>query len=85
MDESAENSYGRNRHCSLTEPPARQSPERAVWLAYDAEADTLSINFQKPTVADDSELTDDDIIIRYRQEEVIGITVLHASRERVSP
>jgi uncharacterized protein YuzE len=33
-----------------------------------------------PSVATDSELTEDDIIVRYDGEEVIGMTVLHASK-----
>lgn len=54
-----------------------------IWTSYDKEADVLYINFKKPSHADDSELTEDDIIIRYEKEEVIGITVLNAShRER---
>ena len=40
----------------------------------------LYINFQKPSQATDSELTDDDVIIRYDGEEIIGFTVLYASR-----
>ena len=43
-------------------------------------ADTLYINFKKPSYATDSELTDDDVIIRYHDEEVIGFTILHASQ-----
>ncbi|TMC14107.1 MAG: DUF2283 domain-containing protein, partial [Chloroflexi bacterium] len=32
--------------------------------------------------ADDSELTDDDVIVRYESGEVVGLTVLHASKRR---
>lgn len=63
-------------------PEVRQSPEREVWLSYDPEADVLYINFQKPSLADDSELTDDDVIVRYAGDAVIGYTVLHASKRR---
>jgi uncharacterized protein YuzE len=51
-----------------------------IWLSFDKEADVLYMNFKKPSYADDSELTDDDIIIRYEKNEVIGITVLNASK-----
>jgi uncharacterized protein YuzE len=44
------------------------------------EADTLYISFKKPSHATDSEITDDDVIIRYEGDEVIGLTVLHASK-----
>lgn len=53
-------------------------PQKYLWSSYDEEADVLYINFKKPAVATDSELTDDDIIIRYEGDEIIGLTVLHA-------
>jgi uncharacterized protein YuzE len=56
------------------------TPNKYVWSSYDEEADVLYINFKKPAVATDSELTDEDIIIRYEGEEVIGLTLLHASK-----
>jgi uncharacterized protein YuzE len=49
-------------------------------MSYDAEADVLYVNFKRPSDATDSELTDDDVIIRYEGEEVIGLTILHASQ-----
>jgi uncharacterized protein YuzE len=55
-------------------------PHERIWYSYDKEADVLYLNFKKPSHADDSELTDEDIIIRYEKGEVIGITVLHASK-----
>jgi uncharacterized protein YuzE len=61
-------------------PAVNRSPQHAVWLAYDDEADSLYVNFKKPSYATDSEMTDDDVIIRYEGEEVIGFTVLHASK-----
>ncbi|MBI5960341.1 MAG: DUF2283 domain-containing protein [Chloroflexi bacterium] len=57
------------------------APQRNIWLSYDAEADVLYINFQQPSVAADSELTGDDIIIRYGDsDEIVGYTILHASQ-----
>lgn len=38
------------------------------------------MNFKKPSYATDSELTEDDVIVRYEGEAVIGFTVLHASK-----
>lgn len=49
-----------------------------VWISYDKEADVMYINFKKPSHADDSELTDDDVIIRYEGDEIVGITILNA-------
>ena len=63
-------------------PELLEVPYSRIWTAYDKEADVLYINFKKPSHADDSELTDDDIIIRYEKGEIIGITILNASRRR---
>lgn len=61
-------------------PAVNQSPHHAVWLTYDKEVDTLYVNFRKPSYATESELTDEDVIIRLEGETVIGFTVLHASK-----
>lgn len=61
-------------------PTVKDAPQRSVWLTYDQEADVMYVNFQKPSVATDSELTDDDVIVRYQDDEIIGFTVLHASQ-----
>ena len=60
----------------------KRAPAASVWLTYEPEADTLYINFKKPSVATDSELTDDDVIVRYQDDEIIGYTVLHASQRQ---
>ena len=61
-------------------PAVSASPDRILWVSYDHEADTLYINFKKPARATDSELTDDDVIVRYQGDEVVGMTILHASQ-----
>ncbi len=50
-----------------------------VWSSYDEEADTLYMHFKKPNHADHSEMTDDDIIVRYENGEIIGFTILNVS------
>lgn len=57
-------------------------PLKRAWYSYDEEADVLYFNFKKPSHADDSEITDDDIILRYEKGQLIGITVLHASKRK---
>lgn len=58
----------------------KQSPQGYLWSSYDSEADVLYINFKKPSHATDSELADDDVIIRYEDELIVGLTILHASK-----
>ena len=64
-------------------PAVQNSPKRYLWSSYDAEADVLYVNFKKPSHADDSELTDDDVIVRYEQGEVVGLTIMNASKRLV--
>ena len=57
-------------------------PYSRIWMVYDKEADVLYLNFKKLSHADDSELTDDDPIIRCEKGSVVGIAVLNVSRRR---
>lgn len=63
-------------------PELLEVPHSRIWTSYDKEADVLYINFKKPSHADDSRLTDDDIIIRYEKGEIVGITILNASKRK---
>ncbi len=63
-------------------PGLLKVPRERMWVTYDKDADVLYINFKKPSHADDSELTEEDIIIRYEKGEVVGITVLNASKRK---
>lgn len=58
---------------------------KKIWVDYDQEADVLYVNFKKPSHAEDSEMTDDDVIVRYEKGQVVGMTFLHASKRRRSP
>lgn len=49
-------------------------------IRFDKEADVMYVNFGSPVPADDSELSDDDILYRYKDGEVIGLTVTHFSK-----
>jgi uncharacterized protein YuzE len=55
-------------------------PTHKFWLDYDEEADVLYINFQKPQNATDSEMLENGVLVRYKNEEVVGMTILDASK-----
>ncbi len=61
-------------------PNVLAMPFRRVWFFYDEEADVLYVNFKRPSRADDAELTDDNVIVRYEKDEIVGMTVLNASK-----
>ncbi len=58
---------------------------RHLWSDYDPEADVLYISFRKPQQANDSIMEDDGNIYHYRDEELVGISVLNASQQTVLP
>jgi len=62
-------------------PQVLQFHQKNIWLSYDEEADVLYVNFKKPNHADDSELLNSDVIVRYEGDEVVGMTVLNASKK----
>ena len=53
-----------------------------IWIDYDEEADVLYLNFTRPAVADDSEMNEENTIVRYQEGRVVGYTILHASQDR---
>jgi uncharacterized protein YuzE len=61
-------------------PQVLQLNQKNIWLSYDEEADVLYVNFKKPNRADDSELLDNDVLVRYEGEEVVGMTIMNASK-----
>jgi uncharacterized protein YuzE len=58
-------------------------PARQMWTDYDAEADVLYISFRKPQQANDSIMEDDGNIYHYRDDELVGITVLNAAQKKL--
>ncbi len=49
-------------------------------LSYDSDTDTLYINFDPPQPADDSDITDEGVIIRLRDHRIVGLTILNAAK-----
>jgi len=61
-------------------PHILKFPQKKMWIDYDQEADVLYINFKRPQEATDSEMMEDGILLRYRNEELVGVTILEASK-----
>jgi len=53
---------------------------RAIEVDYDPQGDVLYISFGKPQEADDSDITEEGVIIRLREGKIIGLTILNASK-----
>lgn len=58
----------------------KQSKANDIHIRYDEKADVMYVNIGTPLPADDSELGDDDILYRYSNGEIIGLTITHFSK-----
>ena len=59
-------------------------PAAKFWVDYDRAADVLYISFQRPQKATDSEMLEDGVILRYRGDKMVGLTILDASKREKS-
>jgi uncharacterized protein YuzE len=56
-------------------------PSGKVWIDYDREADVLYLSLRRPQQATDTQYLDEQgVLLRYRGKELVGITVLEASK-----
>jgi uncharacterized protein YuzE len=55
-------------------------PKNRLWIDYDEEADVLYLSFQRPQKATESEMRDDGVLLRYKRDKLVGITILEASK-----
>ncbi len=56
-------------------------PSKRFWVDYDEESDVLYISFERPQKATDSEMTDEGVLLRYRDKHLVGVTILNASAQ----
>jgi uncharacterized protein YuzE len=60
-------------------PHLLRLPKGGVWVDYDREAGVLYVSLKRPQRATDT-VDRDGILLRYRGKELVGITVLDASK-----
>lgn len=61
-------------------PHLLKLPESRMWIDYDQEADVLYVSFRKPQRASDSEMLENGVLLRYRGEELVGMSITDASK-----
>ncbi len=66
-------------------PHLLRLPSKQMWLDFDEEADVLYVSFERPQGATDTELTEDGVLMRYRGDKLVGMTVLNARKRVASP
>lgn len=56
-------------------------PKTHMWLDYDAEANVVYIHFEEKPNSTHSEMLDNGIILDYRGNRLVGLTILEASHQ----
>ncbi len=55
-------------------------PQTKMWLDYDLDVDVLYLHFEEKPTSTHSEMREDGIILDYRDDTLVGLTVLDASQ-----
>jgi uncharacterized protein YuzE len=61
-------------------PHLLKFPVGRMWIDYDKEADVLYISFKRPQKATESEMLKSGMLVRYRGNEIVGLTIFEASK-----
>jgi len=62
-------------------PLMEKQKKRHLVIEYDQEADVLYLSFDLPQKADETEFFSDDILIRKKSNEVVGLTLLNFKKK----
>jgi uncharacterized protein YuzE len=57
-------------------------PARKMWLDYDDDADVLYVHFEETPTSNYSEMNDEGIILDFRDDDLVGLTILDASKRQ---
>lgn len=54
---------------------------KKIRMNYDQEGDVLYINFGRPKPADDSDITDEGVVVRLNRGKIVGLSILNAAKK----
>ena len=57
-----------------------QLTKNHMWLDYDEEADVLYLHFEDQPRSTHSQMRDDGVILDYKGQRLVGVTILEASQ-----
>ena len=63
-----------------TAPHLIKFPTKRFWVDYDEGGDVLYLSFERPQNVTDSQMLDNGILLRYREGDLVGVTVLDVSK-----
>lgn len=70
-----------SREISKIIPLVLEFNQKQVVFDYDKEADVMYLSLKYPQQATDSELLPNDLVVNYRKNEIVGVTILNAGKK----
>lgn len=61
-------------------PYLMSMPSKHIELDYDKQADVAYISFEKPQQATNTETLDNGMLVRRRNNKIVGLTIMNASQ-----
>ena len=53
--------------------------KKSLYFDYDKKGDVIYLSFNKKKEADNTEIYSEDVLLRKKNDDLIGVTILHAS------
>jgi len=62
-------------------PHIRKIGAKHLWFDFDYEADVLYVSLERPQRATDTDILEDGVFLRLRDEKVVGMTITNVSKK----
>ncbi len=62
-------------------PHLKKTGVKHLWFDFDKEADVLYINLERPQQATDTDVLEEGVFLRMKEDKVIGITITNISKK----
>ena len=62
-------------------PHIKKIGAKHLWFDFDYEADVLYVSLERPQRATDTDILEDGVFLRLRDEKVVGMTITNVSKK----
>ena len=62
-------------------PHIMKTGAKHLWFDFDYEADVLYVSLERPQRATDTDILEDGVFLRLRDEKVVGMTITNVSKK----
>jgi uncharacterized protein YuzE len=62
-------------------PHIKEIGAKHLWFDFDYEADVLYVSLERPQRATDTDILEDGVFLRLRDEKIVGMTITNVSKK----